>query len=115
MKAANDNGPPSVGTALRPEDAREGWQMVYVATHKEFIKIGTSKSPYRRMRELTGQYILPVRLFASFYGAESLERALHRHFVDFSLGGEWFEITGSVKEWFDAGCPDDLPRRLWAT
>lgn len=112
MRADNDNGRPTVGMALRPEDAPDGWQMVYVATHKDFIKIGTSKDPYRRMRELTGQYILPVRLFASFYGAEPLEGALHRHFTDQALGSEWFDVAGPVKAWFDAGCPDDLPRSL---
>lgn len=116
MQAANDNVKPIPGMAPLEDDALDNWQMVYVATCQHYIKIGTSISPTRRMRELSIQYIYPVRVIATFYGNTLLERLLHKRFVEYNVGNgnEFFFKEGALAEWVDAGCPDDLTRSLVA-
>lgn len=114
MKPANDNelgvAPPRMGQACDPATFPLGTDMVYVAAGECEVKIGTSKSVYRRFSEVNNQTLDYLKLVGIFLGGRELERLLHRHFIDDNQmrGGEWFFRSGALAEWIDAGCPESL-------
>ncbi|UXN70948.1 GIY-YIG nuclease family protein [Devosia neptuniae] len=112
MKAANDNKRPVVGMACSQDDVPDFTQLVYVIRCCNCVKIGYSSCLWRREAEIRRLMLEPTTTLASFLGGPYLETLLHRHFIEYHIENEWFEISGPLKEWVDAGCPDDLPRIL---
>jgi len=116
MKPANDNKPRR-GQACRHDEFPLGTDKVYVLANKNpaLVKIGTSKSVYRRVMEIkNASFLHRIEIVGIFLGDDSLERLLHRYFSSHSLGdgGEWFVYEGALAEWVDAGCSDELTLRL---
>jgi hypothetical protein len=63
------------------------------------IKIGYSVNPISRLQTLQTSHHERLRLIVSVAGTPELEAALHVHFVEQRLVGEWFSITtGDVLE-----------------
>lgn len=58
------------------------------------VKIGLSGNPQRRARGIATMSAIPVRLLWSTPGGRELELALHEHFKELRLHGEWFDFTG---------------------
>lgn len=69
---------------------------VYVlgAAQSGHVKIGLSVDPRRRARGISTMSAVPVRLLWSTPGSHDLEAALHDHFKDLRMHGEWFDFTG---------------------
>ena len=60
-------------------------------TKSRAVKIGTSRNPVARMKELQVAHSAPLVLLAVMDGSVAEEHALHRRFT--RLSGEWFEPT----------------------
>jgi hypothetical protein len=71
------------------------------------IKIGRSKDPQKRLKQLQTGNPNKLKLIASFDRMGWREKALHEHLSKWSLEGEWFgyECVGSI--------PDDLYERIF--
>ena len=66
------------------------------------IKIGRSKNPRYRVRELSCGSCEPLNLLATTPGWEAEERALHMRFAQHRIRGEWFapapELVSLIEE-----------------
>lgn len=60
------------------------------------LKIGTTTSLHRRLRELARRTQGPVTLLAAWPGDDTLERALHRACSADLVAGEWFRPSDQV-------------------
>lgn len=67
---------------------------------KQFVKIGYSKHPEKRMKEIQGMCPLKLKLICTFNGNLETERALHLYYLDKKLPHtrEWFKCGGELKE-----------------
>lgn len=65
---------------------------VYVSSVEEFIKIGLSKNPKRRMKELSKAFGEPFHLIVAAPGAKWNETDLHHEWRDFAVGREFFRF-----------------------
>lgn len=70
------------------------------------IKIGKSKDPKARMRELQTGSPYPLDIVGTIRcrdgnHATRLEKELHRYFAEYRMGGEWFKcsLVVLVKVW----------------
>lgn len=59
----------------------------------EWIKIGFSKQPLRRLDDLQAGSPTPLRIIKTVPGDMSLERKLHHYFSEYRKHGEWFDIS----------------------
>lgn len=57
------------------------------------IKLGMSKDPKRRLRQLATASASRLELLWSHEGGSSLETFLHRRFAARHVRGEWFDFT----------------------
>jgi hypothetical protein len=72
--------------------------IITVAGTLTLVKIGISKDPYKRLKELQTGNPFELALFAfawvgSYTAARTLELAVHVALAPFRLVGEWFGIT----------------------
>lgn len=63
------------------------------------VKIGTAVDPLERLRQLQPGNPVPLTIRYVVPGDHFVERALHRHFADFRLMGEWFDMAPAVLAW----------------
>jgi len=70
---------------------------VYFAPKAGLVKIGFSRNPKRRARELEPDG--PVKLVA---GSPRMEKELHQWFNVQRVTGEWFRNDGDLKQFVDA-------------
>lgn len=66
---------------------------VYFAGRNGHIKIGYSTAVEARMRNLK------ATLLGQFEGSIADERATHRRFADFAIGGEWFLDVEEIRDY----------------
>lgn len=64
-----------------------------------FVKIGYSKDPQKRLADLSTASPTPLELIAIIPGSMSDEKALHNRFADYRANGEWFSLDGPVLQW----------------
>lgn len=62
------------------------------------IKIGFSRNPDARVRELSTGAPAKLNFLGRVNGAISLETALHRHLRNYRVSGEWFRDCDPVRE-----------------
>lgn len=81
---------------------------VYFMEREGLVKIGVTKNVDKRVREVSrgsampkGMTVGPVRLLGTIPGAYDEERALHKKFWRYRVGGEWFTYERQVKEHID--------------
>ena len=84
------------------------------------VKIGTSRDPRGRLKELQSGNPNPLRILATFQGGRLMEQHLHRVLGRFRVAGEWFDfgeanpihfVEDAVKHLHDNGdvpTPDEL-------
>ncbi|WTK18303.1 GIY-YIG nuclease family protein (plasmid) [Streptomyces sp. NBC_01525] len=65
-------------------------------------KIGRSKDPEKRLAGFQTGCPLPLSVLATHPGSHELETALHRHFAEHRLHGEWFDLGEDPVEAFRA-------------
>lgn len=83
---------------------------IYLIQSGEFYKIGRSIDPLIRLRELksyksegpdlTEPLIVVMTLLVA--SMSKAEKALHAHFSDRRVGGEWFKLSGDDVMWLAA-------------
>lgn len=96
-RVAKRGGPASEIAQAALGILREGFDQRYVYAIRDArnrVKIGKSKDPQRRLRELEVGNPEALELFCSaeVRDASSLERDLHRKFANENLRGEWFQL-----------------------
>lgn len=81
-----------MAAALRQADEAVSGSEVYFIrrAHDDFIKIGFSRHPERRMRALSLAAGMRMALLGSVAGGHGLEQALHARFEHLRTVGEWF-------------------------
>lgn len=75
--------------------------MVYFILDKKTnnVKIGHSKDPRRRVKELNPQF--NMKLLCCMSGAQPRERLLHDRFQHLRTANEWFKYEGELKEYIE--------------
>lgn len=81
---------------------------VYLLRGGDYLKIGFSKKPFKRLRELQTSCPFPLVLVKSFCGPSLLERALHNKFRKYRLEGEWFSASDEILNWFASVNEEEL-------
>ena len=85
----------------RTAQRREGRQgYVYLITDGEYLKIGYSVNPEKRVAELQTGNARPLRLLGKIEGTEADERALHQKYIRNNVLQEWFHINGPLLQEF---------------
>jgi hypothetical protein len=84
------------------EDEEMGDGYIYIMHNPstELHKIGQSRDPERRRKQI-GEKVTLVAAY-SVKDALSSEQALHRHFSEQRVGGEWFRLSGEDLIWIDS-------------
>ena len=82
----------------RQEDRRSGGCFVYGILSGDQVKIGISREPKRRIRDLQTAHGSPLELLWSVQAAtrlkaKNIEARLHKHFAPARLKGEWFSAA----------------------
>jgi hypothetical protein len=77
--------------------------LVYFAQGEgiERVKIGATRDPKRRLRELQAYSPVPLQMIVTFYGGTYSESLLHQAFSEYRLWGEWFEFASEMKDFLD--------------
>lgn len=71
--------------------------MIYFIKAKNYVKIGVSKNPVQRLKELQTANPIKLKLLGTIEGNFSTEAALHRMFYKWKKTGEWFFLAGHFK------------------
>jgi len=75
------------------ENGRAGWVYAIRSRDTGLIKLGMSRDPKRRLRDLSTASSSELELLWSHGGGLSLEAFLHRYFTARHVRGEWFDFT----------------------
>ena len=73
--------------------------MYFVTTlDRKLCKLGWSRDPHRRYREIQAMFPRPVEILGQIPGEKALEQRLHRHFWGLRTHpqAEWFEVKGRL-------------------
>lgn len=70
-----------------------GWCYLYVISNGQAYKIGKTTDPWERLRTLQAASPCKIRLLCAVPAHASLEPAIHKHFADSRLEGEWFAVS----------------------
>ena len=69
--------------------------MIYfIKAANKYVKIGVSKDPHKRLKELQTGNPLPLKLILTMPGSFDTEKALHDYFKSARVEGEWFRLSG---------------------
>lgn len=76
----------------------EGKSYLYVIGNSASrqVKIGTSRNPWSRAKDLQSVATGKTTVVATFSGVRSDESEVHRLLADFRKGGEWFDLPDKV-------------------
>lgn len=98
------DGPPSNGARTHDVDCPSyvEWRdlnsfVYFVTTASGPVKIGSSSSPFRRIRSLQTGHHEQLELLGIVPGGEPLEQRIHESLLDHRLRGEWFRPHEHVK------------------
>lgn len=72
--------------------------MIYVLRCGDYVKIGLSRTPAKRLRSLECSNPYPMSLLAQIPGDRDDERALHHHFKHLHHRLEWFRWSDEILE-----------------
>lgn len=71
--------------------AQPGFVYCIVQHERKAVKIGYSRNPQRRFRQIQTGSPDSLTLFDTIVGSRDLEAAFHRDWADRRLAGEWFD------------------------
>lgn len=71
---------------------------VYFMTSGCAVKIGFSRFPYERIKQLRRQGYRPLTLLGTMPSRDGLERELHQRFAAYRISGEWFRPSSELAE-----------------
>lgn len=72
---------------------------VYFARRGDAVKIGRTTSLVGRMRSLECAHDADLRLIAAIPGGADVEAELHLRFRTLRIRGEWFMLTGELRDY----------------
>ncbi len=83
---------PHLAQALREDKSTDEQTRVYFVQESSIgaIKIGVSKHPKKRAKELQDHSLYVIKLLATVDGGYSVEHTLHHLFAHAYIRGEWF-------------------------
>ena len=69
---------------------------------EDLVKIGfTNGDVDKRIREISGQSAVPVKLIKAMKGSMQTEKELHSAFSEYRVHHEWFRLSQSIKEFIE--------------
>jgi excisionase family DNA binding protein len=71
---------------------------IYFIRYDQFVKIGISTEPHRRMEALQTGNTTKLELLLCFLGDKQSEAELHHRFRTYREKGEWFRIDGDLAD-----------------
>lgn len=71
--------------------------MIYFIQAGKYVKIGYSKDPSQRLKELQTSNPVKLKLLAILPGWYTTEAEFHRVFARFRVNREWFRYDGHLK------------------
>jgi len=75
---------------------------VYFITDGEFMKIGISVNPKKRLQSIQTGHPKKLRIAALFKGGRDEEFQLHGRFLEHRVHGEWFKFCGPIRQYLAA-------------
>jgi hypothetical protein len=70
---------------------------IYFAKSGRYVKIGISKNPQNRMKELQIGNPNKIELLHFFKGETFSEKFLHKRFRKYHCRGEWFKFSKEIE------------------
>lgn len=78
--------------------ASQSW-VYFIANHEDgTVKIGYSDDPQRRLSDLQMGNHSRLEILATVPGGQDVEQMLHERFADSRIDGEWFDLSGNLRE-----------------
>lgn len=85
--------------SVRGKAKRNGQStQVYFIKHGKRIKIGVSRNPRERLKDIAIHLDKPPKLLGSIEGSYQLEKHIHAVLSNFRIGGEWFLDCADVRD-----------------
>lgn len=81
-------------------------EYVYALSDGKNIKIGISKNPKRRIKQLNTGNSAVLYLLGYFEGDRALEHYIHTHFKRIRLNGEWLEPNDDLLDYLNLKLED---------
>jgi DNA-binding Xre family transcriptional regulator len=75
--------------------------MIYAIQSGEFVKLGYSKDPLKRLCEIQVSSPIECALLGVLSGPPEREKLVHKRFAEFRVSGEWFKLNEILTEWID--------------
>lgn len=72
--------------------------MIYFIQCKNFVKIGYSRDPNKRLKKLQTGNPVKMKIIATLPGAYKTEDGLHEAYRKLKVRGEWFKYKGNLKD-----------------
>lgn len=82
-------------------DPKKGYVYLAQNTKSENLKIGFSKNPKARIKQLNIVSDVKIQLIDKFKGEISDEKSLHKKFDDIRMNSEWFEYSEEIVNHFE--------------
>lgn len=73
--------------------------MLYLISDGTRVKIGKSKNPEKRLKQLQTGSALKLKLLGTFDLSDHYEKRLHWILRNFRTQGEWFELGAEGTNW----------------
>ena len=83
------------------DPSSKGGYVYFVGASRGDIKIGYSKNPWARVRDMQTSNNKELRLLGSFRGTRADETKLHQQFSDINVRGEWFKRTPELLDFIE--------------
>lgn len=107
----NETAPPVVRTPILSSGSAHVTKAgsVYFVRVSDTVKIGFSARAdvSQRLREIKASSPYGLRLIHTVKGTLATEREFHEKFSATRIAGEWFRLTGTLKEWLSGVCQLD--------
>lgn len=82
--------------------------MIYIIELENFVKIGFTEDPVRRLNTLQTTLPMDLNVLLVIMGGRKLEKALHYKFRDLRVRGEWFIFNDEILDYIDSKSEEDL-------
>ena len=86
---------------MQHEHSYDTWCYFIGNRHHRILKVGISKSPQGRIRDLQVGCPYELYVFGMIPGDEVVETMLHRALAPFALRGEWFRLNRAISYYID--------------
>ena len=71
----------------------------FIGERRPYVKIGTTKNLKKRLAGLQTSWPFPLFVYGAIDGGRDVETWFHDQFFPLQMNGEWFVMSGSVRQW----------------